>query len=335
MSNNIIIEGFFYRLKDKNIFYAKGITHPPGYVVSFPKYVVDLSGDRISSDGIRYSKLATLSDEYRYVLSRYGKYIRFDKFFCREVVLIPLNDIEHVYNPIEKAEEFLDVIPKDAVLRDVKDMVYDIVTSTGVKDIGVSGSVLIDLYRDDSDIDIVVYGLQNGRKVYEYLLEAIAKDRRYGRYTRENVLQLYKRRAAETPITLEQLVEQESRRVLEGFFKNREYFVRLVKYPWEELTYGSYECVKLGKALLKMRIIDARESICIPYRYKVEVIEYISGVKAEVSEIYSLRGRFAEVAKEDEVIIAYGTVEHIKQMNGNAYYRLYLGDENDYLIIIH
>lgn len=331
----MIIEGFFYRIKNHDIFYAKGVVHPNGYVVSFPKYVVDQGGERIDKNGVRYRKLPSLDAEFEYVVNRYSEYVRYDDFFCRELPFIPLADIVYIYNPIKKAEQILTTNSKsDAVLRDVKEMLSDIIAVSGARYVGISGSILVGLHTSSSDLDIVVYGVNDCRKVYDYLREAIGRDPRYSKYKQNNIDGLYSRRAIETPISLDQMLLQESRRVLEGYFKGREYFVRLVKFPWEEPGYGVYRCKKLGKALVKLRVIDAKESIYTPCRYKVEVVEHIRGFKVDIDEVYSYRGRFAEIVLEDEVVEAYGTVELVEISSSRAYYRLYLGDKGDYLKII-
>lgn len=333
MNINMIIEGFFFKLRHGDIFYSKGVAHPPHSIVSLPKYIINKDGSKISRNGTRYSKLSTLSDQYKYALANYSNYIKFDEFYCRDVVLSPITDVVQIYNPIEKAKELMEVNwYEDNVLKDAQNMILDIITSTKVKDIGISGSILVDLYDKNSDIDIVVYGAKNGIKVYNYLREIIGKDSRYKRYRRDNINTLHMRRSLETPISIKHLLLQESKKVLEGFFNNREYFIRLIKFPWEEPRYSSYRCKKLGKALIRLRVIDASESIYTPCRYRVEVIEYLKGVIAEVVEVYSLRGRFAEIAQEDSVVEAYGTIELVKMYHGEKFYRLYLGDEGDYLI---
>lgn len=334
MSKIEIIEGFFFKLKNNDIFYVKGVVHPPNRLVSYPKYISNENGDRIDKYGNRYRKIQTLRDEYEYITSRYGAYIRYDEFFCRDIVAVPLNEIAHLFDPIAKVHELLSSEPVEPVLRDAVDMVLDIVNSTNVKEIGISGSILIDLYKNDSDIDVVVYGVSSGLKVYSYLKEVVGKDPRYRRYKGDNILQLYMRRSLETPIPLHQLIYQESRRVLEGYFNGREYFIRLVKLPHEEPIYGSYRCVKLGKATMKLKVIDAGEAIFTPCRYKVEVVKHLDGVRAEVNEVYTLRGRFAEIAHEGEEIIVHGTVERIEKINGDVYHRLYLGDEKDYIFVV-
>lgn len=311
------------------------MTHPREGVIAYPKYVVDPTGDRVDRNfGIRYRRLQSLNEEHNYVMNMYRRYVKFDDFYGRDVVVVPLNDIVSVYNPIEKLKEISSLkIDSDPVLKDVKDMVLDIIDSTKVKDVGVSGSVLVDLYKHSSDIDVVVYGMENGLRVYKYLSEVIDRDARYRRYTVSDIHELFHRRSLETPIAFEQLVKQESRKVLEGFFRGREYFIRLVKYPWEEPSYGSYRCVKLGKTLAKLRVIDDKESIYTPCRYRVELLEIVKGDRVDIEEIYSLRGRFAEVARQDDVVIAFGTIERIEMSNGKIYHRLYLGDEGDYLLL--
>lgn len=329
-----IVEGFFFKLKTNDIFYAKGVAHPVGSIVAYPKYVVDSGGDRIDLSGTKYRKISSVNEEYNYVVSNYAKYLKYDEFFCRNIVVVPVEDIFYIYNPIKKARDLLNIDLENFVVVDARDMVVDLIESTSVYDIGLSGSILVDLHKKDSDIDIVVYGIDNGFKIYKYLQEVVDRNSEYRRYSKDFAKYLYLRRVKETPITFEQFFIQQSRKMLEGLFRNREYFIRLVKYPWEEFSYGSYKCRKLGKSLLKLRIIDARESIYTPCRYRVEVVEIIDGVKVEnVEEIYSLRGRFNEIAREDDIVEVFGTIEIVLFRNGKSYYRIYLGDENDYMII--
>lgn len=328
-----MVEGFYFRLYDGSIFYVKGVSHPVDRVVAFPKYVKSMDGNRIALDGSRYVKVAGIDSEYRIVFERYSSYLVYDEYFGRRVVLVPLEDIAEVYNPIDKASKII----RDAiggVLVDVRDMLMDVISATGVRNIGVSGSILVDLYREDSDIDIVVFGDTDCRKVYSFLSEVIDKPgSRIRRYDEDSIAKLYLSRATETPIGFEELVAQERRRVLEGLYRNREYFIRLVDTSHADDVYGVYRCRKLGTSTMRLRIVDAKRSIYTPCRYGVEVLEVLEGIDIDVEEVYSLRGRFNEIAYEDEIVIARGTIELLEYKNGGRKYRLYLGDPGDYMYL--
>ncbi|MEM3974357.1 MAG: hypothetical protein QW320_08320, partial [Ignisphaera sp.] len=169
-----LVEGFYLLLRDKSIFYVKGVSHPPNRVVAFPKYVPRSDGDRIHPSGLRYAKIPGVDNEMRFLLSNYPHYIAYDSFFCRPVPTVPLSDIETVLNPLEKAEEILlHRVIEDDVIRSVREFIL-LANEVGcVRNIGVSGSILANLHTHNSDIDIVVYGWRDSIKMYRFLQDAI------------------------------------------------------------------------------------------------------------------------------------------------------------------
>ncbi|MEL9940592.1 MAG: hypothetical protein QW348_05970 [Ignisphaera sp.] len=328
-----LVEGFYLLLRDKSIFYVKGVSHPPNRVVAFPKYVPRSDGDRIHPSGLRYAKIPGVDNEMRFLLSNYPHYIAYDSFFCRPVPTVPLSDIETVLNPLEKAEEILlHRVIEDDVIRSVREFILLANEVGGVRNIGVSGSILANLHTHNSDIDIVVYGWRDSIKMYRFLQDAIGdKSLGFAKYSGNALQELYRERVSETPIPFEKFAEIESQRVLDGLFRGRRYFVRLVKEPGRDDTYGSYTCAKIGVATLKLRVEDDSDSIYTPCRYKVEVEEFIDGVRAYVEEVYSLRGRFNEIAKKGDTVVARGSVELLRYRDGSTKYRLYVGDAGDFI----
>ncbi len=331
----MLIEGYFFEIGNRDIFYVKGVVNPLNGIIGFPKYIRDPNGDRVNRRGERYIKIPGVENEIQYLLKFYHKFIRYDEFFCREIPVIPMEMVTRIYDPITKAMEIMNFSDIDGVINDARDMISDIVSVTNVKSIGVSGSILVDLYREDSDIDLVIYGEEEGRKVYEYLLEIIDRDSsQYRRYSVNDIEKLFKERLKETPIDINELLKQESRRVLEGLYRNREYFIRLIRYPKEDELYGVYKCIKMGRVTAKLMITDDRYAIYTPCRYGVQMVEVIDGESIDIDEIYTLRGRFIDVAKQDDMVIASGTVEKIVFRNGKIMHRLYLGDKGDYIVKI-
>ena len=52
------IEGFMVELPSGVIFEVKGLLHPPGKVLAYPRYLPDPAGDRVR-EGRRYRKVAS------------------------------------------------------------------------------------------------------------------------------------------------------------------------------------------------------------------------------------------------------------------------------------
>ena len=106
------------------------------------RYVPDPEGERISREGLRYRKL-DFEDAYKKIRDEKPEYVDI-------VQRIPVQDIRRVYKPEEELES---VVKRDTrVHKLVK--IFDLPPDT----IGVTGSFLIGLEAESSDIDMVVYG---------------------------------------------------------------------------------------------------------------------------------------------------------------------------------
>ncbi len=321
-----IIEGYYMKLGNI-IFYAKGVEHPPGKVIAYPKYVPDERGERRNRRGERFRKLATQHEQLRYLKSCCDEYLVYDPHIGREVPEIPLSSFDEVYDPIKRARELL--ASSQGMEKDAAQMITDL----GLSDIGVSGSILVRLHNESSDIDLVVYGEENGRRVYENLRKRIEEGIEYRRYSEVDSRVLYERRARETPLSWDDFIKQEKRRVLEGYYREREYSIRLVKLGE---PYGSKVVRRNGKARLVLEVTDDEESIFTPCRYGVRVLKLLSGssIGKEVQFIYSLRERFTEIAAEGDVVEARGEVETWTYTSGEELVVLYLGEKGDYMRIV-
>ena len=332
-----VIEGFYFIAYSGVIFYSKGVVHPPWSVIGYPKYYPSPEGERVSRiSGARYHKLESPSEQFK-LARELGCKVYYDEYIGAEAPHIDVGSIERVLNPIEKARELISGEEcLDNVLCKAREMIIDLIDNSGVKPhaIGLSGSILAGLHTSSSDIDIVVYGEREGREVYEYLKKAVEEGGLYERYGPETIRGVYESRARETPVSFEEALQQARRRVLEGLFKGTEYFIRLVKPAPPREAYGMARYEKIGRSVLKAVVLDDSDSIYTPCRYAVRVKEFISGVEAPVREIYSLRGRFAEIARSGEEVVARGVVEKVCYADGEVAYRLYLGYPGDYLRVI-
>ena len=74
-----LVEGYYLRLHDGVVFYAKGLVHPPGHVVAYPKYLPSPEGPRTAPWGLRYVKYGRVEDQLRVIEERYPGYLKHDK----------------------------------------------------------------------------------------------------------------------------------------------------------------------------------------------------------------------------------------------------------------
>ena len=206
--------------------------------------------------------------------------------------------------------------------------------------IGISGSIMAGLTTEKSDIDPLVYGVENCRKAYAALQKLLKKRIQDSNLTAQAELQeLFDFRSKDTQMSFEDFVLVESRKAFQGKFMGTDYFIRFVK-DWSEISeqYGDVCFKNSGYAKITAKIADSTDSLFTPCTYKLEDVQVVEGPKlAPITEIVSFRGRFCEQAANGEAIEAQGKVELVtNKKTGGEHYRLILGNKpSDYMVLSH
>jgi predicted nucleotidyltransferase len=206
--------------------------------------------------------------------------------------------------------------------------------------IGISGSIMAGLTTEKSDIDPLVYGVDNCRKAYAALQRLLkSKDSGFKPYTRAELQELFDFRSKDTQMSFEDFVLVESSKAFQGKFMGTDYFIRFVK-DWSEVNeqYGDVCFKNSGYAKITAKIADSTDSLFTPCTYKVENVRIVEGPKLQpIIEIVSFRGRFCEQAENGEAVEAQGKVELVtNKKSGGEYYRLILGNKpSDYMVLSH
>jgi predicted nucleotidyltransferase len=150
------------------------------------------------------------------------------------------------------------------------------------------------------------------------------------------LLKLCDFRVKDTQMSFKDFERVESRKVLQGKFKARDYFIRFVK-DWNEIDgkYGEICYKNVGYSKIKAAVIDYSEAIFTPCSYKISSAEILEGAHFPIEEIASFRGRFCEQARRGEVVIAQGKVEKVMDYRQNRdFFRLLIGNKpSDYMIL--
>ena len=206
--------------------------------------------------------------------------------------------------------------------------------------IGVSGSIMAGLTTDKSDIDPLVYGLDNCRKAYLALQKLrMIVDSGFKPFIKDELAELFDFRSKDTQMSFDDFVMVESRKAFQGKFMGTDYFIRFVK-DWSEVgeRYGDVCYKNSGYAKIKAKIADNTDSLFTPCTYRLQDVKVVEGPElTPITEISSFRGRFCEQAVNGETIEAQGKVELVtnKKTNGESY-RLILGNKpSDYMVLSH
>jgi len=260
---------------------------------------------------------------------RWPRYLYYDEVQGRELQGVPKNNILSLHTPQQRLAGLLHSKRKDALEAGATRLVKALAQESGLplKHFGISGSLLVRLHREGSDLDIIVYGMAAAKRTQQALSALLENDRRFRAYRTHDLKRLLTRRGLRQAISFRDFELQERRKVFQGRFLRHDYFVRCVK-DWAEITerYGDVRYRQMGECSIFARVMDDRESLLTPCRYLIEQVEVLAGDRSRTpTEVVSFRGRFAEQALRGERVIAQGRLETVRSAD-SEHLRLVIGE---------
>jgi predicted nucleotidyltransferase len=332
-------EGDLIRTRGNVIFDVKGLVHPLDKVIAFPRYIPSATGTRGSGKDL-YGKVYNLAERFQYLQQNTPNLIVHDRVFDADLCEVPADTIKQRYDPAEKlallrTSKGLEPLEQKSVR-----LAEDLKEAAGIpwNAIGISGSVLVGLYTEKSDLDPIVYGVDACRKAYAALKDLLRDGgSRFKPYSRDGLQALFGFRSKDTFMSFEDFARVERRKAFQGMFEGVDYFVRFVK-DWSEAgeQYGDVHYRNSGYAKITATVADASEALFTPCTYKIENTTVVEGAKLEpITEIASFRGRFCEQARTGEAVTAQGKVERVtNKKTGQEHYRIILGNQPaDYMVL--
>ncbi|MCS7126169.1 MAG: hypothetical protein NZ929_04580 [Aigarchaeota archaeon] len=310
----MVLEGFYLNV-DGDIYAVKGVLHPLDKVIAIPVYTKSTEG--------KYHRIRSLRESIKYLEKNKPKYLEKLDFTGQITPVVPLSDVKRIYNPLE----FYEVSTEPA--RDAIAFKKMIESSIDIE-VGVSGSILLRLDSFDSDIDLVVYGLEAGQKLYKFLRELRFKEIIKPVRSPDWIIET----RSDSTIPPERWLELESRKLLTGIFRDRLYTMKIVPLPSEYWETTSQKVRDVGRSTLTCKIVGSRYSITTPNLYNVEILETLYGETeaSRVSYIMSMRSRFSELADVGDKVEVEGRLEEVR-IGREITFRIFIGnDERDRLL---
>ena len=330
-------EGDLVETIDGNIFDVKGLVHPSDRVIAFIRFTPDPNGDRRRGE-TRYRKVYALHERYELLKRKFPQYLVFDPVFNQWLCEVPTEAVKRHYEPAVYLSQLRRKSLPDELEKQALELAQLLHSESGVgwSALGISGSLLVGLHKPKSDIDLIVFGSKSCRKVYNTLSSLIrCMKGNLKSYSEQDLKELFDFRSKDTITGFEDFVRTESRKLLQGKFHERDYYIRCVK-EWNEVpeTYGTVQYKSVGEAKLHAIVTEDSEMIFTPCTYPIDDTQVLQGKCAEAPrEIVSFRGRFCEQARKGEEVVARGMVESVK--TGDAeHFRLLIGNKpSDYMIL--
>jgi len=332
------IEGFFIKSVDDLIFDVKGLSHPQDRIISFVRYVPAKFYENTQKSFTKgYSKLYDLLERYAFLHQNFPQYIYEDPMGRGLLQAVAKKDIIEVYDPVQRLQQITKTEREelDSLEKLAQELTNKIVEHCDIDSeyFGITGSIMINLHSEKSDLDLVVYGKRDGTKVYQGMSHIFENYDNISRYTDKELKTLWRDRGQEDQIDFDSFLKSEKNKQLQGTISNIDFYIRLVLLPDE--FYEPYEQTKitsLGEYEIEATIENDDHSIFTPCIYHLKDV-IIKNEKIEEStppdRIFSVRGRYCDIAKTGERITARGKLEQVKIVNQKEYYQLTLGSSRN------
>jgi predicted nucleotidyltransferase len=328
------------------IFTVIGNLHPAERVIAYLKYVPDERG-KWGVGRSRYRRaLATYNvpsvmDSMRFLSEEAPQYIfestvdgislpavpmdRIAAHLCPETRLLELQSARSEDELESKALRFTQLLSKEG--------------GVPTESLGLTGSILARIHNPTfSDIDLVVYGLNNALRVKTFLhkLEdsSSCEIRRLAGASREKWIA---ERLRSTPLTRGDAAALLARKWNIGSFEGTEFSIHAVHAEMEvHGHYGDERYKPLGIIDATARIAGVKESMFMPAVFQIEHADVKgSDAVAGLDRIVSYEGLYADVAVEGEMVSCRGKLERVESSSGISH-RILVGSPEaggtDYLL---
>jgi len=322
--------------KEGFIFYVFGYEHPDNRVFAFLKYIPSSLAHhfpiRFLKQKWKLGNLELSRPEKLYTAQNYQKFLEtfrssFPNYlYCcpfrgKEVLSVPLDHIERVYLPGECLSEIFKKENRDALQEETVELVSLLSTESQVpiQDFGIHGSVGLDMHSEYSDIDLVVYGSMNFKKL-EAAVNRLAGEGVFSHVFTKKIDHARKHR---------------------GRYNDRRFVYNAVrKYEEIDAPHGKLKYTPVKNVSFSCEVVDGSENMFRPAIYPIKNYQPDDSA-SELSEeqvparVLSMIGYYRNVARRGDRVRVSGTLERVENVEtGAVCYQVVVGTatrEKEYL----
>jgi len=334
-----------YLLTGESFFCVVGGVHPRDRVIAYVKYVPSPDGrwgrgERRFRRALPYYTMADLLETFR-LLEAHPQYLYHSPVLNVTMSAVPVDRIKAHLRPEEKMRQLIGDEALDPLQRKVVDLVKTLSDESGVSTdlFGVTGSVLLDIHREFSDIDLTVYGVKNVPPVREALLRLYERpDSAVRRLDEKTLREWCADKMRRRPLTYAEAAAIGRRKWGMGLFRETFFSVHPVKLDAEVTErYGDKLYRPEGIVKVEATVSEDAEAGFLPAVYGVEDERSLEGPTVEdIREVVSYESLYGDVASVNERIVARGKLERVHDTKrGDEYHRVLVGSPeargNDYI----
>jgi len=320
-------------------------SHPKGFVIAKPKYIPE---SLLPLVGMRkrfilekcmnrfnfFTKKEIVEENLKRMRASFPEYIYDCDKHKNWFVGVPVNKIKKVHDSRQGLKELMKVPDSDLdpYLKAAKGFITLLLESgVNLNNLGISHSTLLGNYTPGkSDIDVLVYGKENGWKAVNYLEKSQHPLLKWK--SKEDWAKYYKDRVVSDQYNEEEYVFNMVRKKDDGFFDGNVFSVFCVEesgerwYDWEALH------EPIGTSKIRAEVTEHYNSIVRPGFYEITNVQIIDGPKVDaglIKRIVTWARPFNLQAKKGEKVEVCGLLEKIKSKEGE-YYQIVLGYSDTY-----
>jgi len=289
------------------IFYVFGYEHPADRYHGFLKYVprdksesfevewLDLGWEMDGMDIIRPLELYSPESYMKTVQGfreHFPEYLYYSEQLDRWMITVPRDHIKRVFRPSERLKEITEKGASGSLEEEALSLIQTLAEISGVSMdfFGVHGSISLGTSREESDLDLSVYGASNFRLVKKGLLGA---------------------EEAEL-LSLKRGDRAERRRLNSGVYNGRDFVVNATRLASEiDDRHRSYR--PIGPVEAECLCVKDEEAMFRPAVYGVQGCTSLDeGANVgEVSEVVSMIGSNRDLVSKEERIRVRGFLEEV------------------------
>ncbi len=309
------------------IFYVFGYEHPQHRVFAFLKYIPSNLAHHFSvrflkqkwslknTELSRPEKLYTPKNYQQFIKTLrtlFPQYLYCCPFRGKEILSVPLERIKRVYLPSKCLQTIFQKEEKDAIQKETVELVSLLSKNSRVplRDFGVHGSVGLNMHSEYSDIDLVVYGAENFKK-----LEAAVN-----------------RLEDEAVITHVCTKKIDFARKHRGRYNDRRFVYNAVrKYAEIDAPHGKLKYTPVQNVAFSCEVTDDTENMFRPAIYRIKNYRPEDSASELPDEqipakVLSMIGCYRNVARQGDCVKVSGKLERVENVKtGDVYYQVVVG----------
>jgi predicted nucleotidyltransferase len=323
----LLRDGDTLLMKEGFIFYVFGYEHPDNRALAFLKYIPSKFASKFpvrflthkwNLENIELSrpeKLYTAQNYQKFLVTlrnNFPHYLYFCPYRGKEVLSVPLDNIKKVYASNMCLQRIFETENKDTLQTEAVELVQLLSDESKVpiQDFGIHGSVGLNMHNEYSDIDLVVYGAQNFKKL-ETTVNRLAEEDVFTHVFTKKIDQARKHR---------------------GRYNDRRFVYNAVRKP-EEINdpHGRLRYTPIKNVVFSCEVVDDNENMFRPAIYPIKDYQPLD-LASELPEdqipanVVSMIGYYRNVARNGDRIKVSGALERVEKIEtGDTYYHVVVG----------